>query len=787
MALIFPSNPTLNQVFSTGSLSWIWNGKSWNNGTSILVTNNLVSSSVQFTNGNANAFDSTSNITVGQITASFAKIGGSIFGTASFAILAQTSSYVENAQTASYVVLAQTASYVLNSVSASYSLTASYVALSQTASYVTLAQTASYVILAQTASYVTLSQTASFVTLAQTASYISTASYALAALSASYAPNIYVLPSNVVSSSAQLSNGGGVAFDTNSNITVNQITASFAKITNLTVEYVTSSVMVITGSNKFGDASNDKQEFTGSVNISGSLSIVGNVTSNNVLSLASGTVSLPSLILSTDTTSGMYRIGANNIGVAISGAKVLDISSTGLSVTGALSASGGYNGTVGATTPSTVAATTLTASGQATLSTTLLVGSGATLTGSGVEVQAANFQIIGRSSSTTRMMLAHDGTKGKIGTLDNQSFDFLVNNAIVGTVSSTGLNSTAIGATTPSTAVFTTLHQGTAGAQGLGVGFSGAAGQGFTLRDTTNSRTYFITTETATGLQINAGANPITLLGNTNVTGALSATGNADFGATASSARITLGHVTNTVVDNSFILRTGSTKTAWLIGAQFSQDNGLEITPSTTVGGTTFSTPKLVINSTGLAVTGALSATGNLTLSAANSNILGGTSTGSSSIFNSTGASGFTIYGPTHATKANQIDVFAGGLGHTFNSTGLAVTGTLSATGAVTIGDRINAAANFDFRGAGDVYTTLSSGTNFYIRNISAVNVFTAADTGNIGIGVTAFGTSAAKVLGMANATAPTSSPAGMGQLYVEGGALKYRGSSGTVTTIANA
>ena len=121
------------------------------------------------------------------------------------------------------------------------------------------------------------------------------------------------------------------------------------------------------------------------------------------------------------------------------------------------------------------------------------------------------------------------------------------------------------------------------------------------------------------------------------------------------------------------------------------------------------------------------------------------------------------------------------------SSTGLAVTGALSATGAVTIGDRINAAANFDLRGAGDVYTTLASSTNFYIRNISAINVFTATDTGNIGIGVTAFGTSAAKVLGMANATAPTSSPAGMGQLYVEAGALKYRGSSGTVTTIANA
>jgi hypothetical protein len=59
--------------------------------------------------------------------------------------------------------------------------------------------------------------------------------------------------------------------------------------------------------------------------------------------------------------------------------------------------------------------------------------------------------------------------------------------------------------------------------------------------------------------------------------------------------------------------------------------------------------------------------------------------------------------------------------------------------------------------------------------------------TGNLGLGVTAFGTAAAKIIGIANGTAPTTSPAGMGQLYVEGGALKFRGSSGTVTTIANA
>jgi len=59
--------------------------------------------------------------------------------------------------------------------------------------------------------------------------------------------------------------------------------------------------------------------------------------------------------------------------------------------------------------------------------------------------------------------------------------------------------------------------------------------------------------------------------------------------------------------------------------------------------------------------------------------------------------------------------------------------------------------------------------------------------SGNIGLGVTAFGTSAAKVIGIANGTAPTTSPSDMGQLYVEAGALKYRGSSGTVTTLAPA
>ena len=42
----------------------------------------------------------------------------------------------------------------------------------------------------------------------------------------------------------------------------------------------------------------------------------------------------------------------------------------------------------------------------------------------------------------------------------------------------------------------------------------------------------------------------------------------------------------------------------------------------------------------------------------------------------------------------------------------------------------------------------------------------------------------APRAVAIANGTAPSSSPGGLGQLYVESGALKYRGSSGTITTL---
>lgn len=53
-----------------------------------------------------------------------------------------------------------------------------------------------------------------------------------------------------------------------------------------------------------------------------------------------GTVSLPSLYWGTDTATGFYRIGLNNIGYSYNGTKLLDFSSTLLAITGGLSTTG---------------------------------------------------------------------------------------------------------------------------------------------------------------------------------------------------------------------------------------------------------------------------------------------------------------------------------------------------------------------------------------------------------------------------------------------------------------
>jgi hypothetical protein len=73
--------------------------------------------------------------------------------------------------------------------------------------------------------------------------------------------------------------------------------------------------------------------------------------------------------------------------------------------------------------------------------------------------------------------------------------------------------------------------------------------------------------------------------------------------------------------------------------------------------------------------------------------------------------------------------------------------------------------------------------------NAGLTNFFQVLADGTIRIGQGAFGANLngnGRIL-IGNTTAPTGTPSSGGVLYVQSGALKFKGSSGTVTNIANA
>jgi hypothetical protein len=94
-------------------------------------------------------------------------------------------------------------------------------------------------------------------------------------------------------------------------------------------------------------------------------------------------------------------------------------------------------------------------------------------------------------------------------------------------------------------------------------------------------------------------------------------------------------------------------------------------------------------------------------------------------------------------------------------------------------------AASYDYNNAttgGFAWRLAASGTAG--NTVTLTQALTLSAVGNLLLGGTSDPTSAAKAIVIYNGTAPTGNIAG-GTLYVESGALKYRGSSGTVTTLA--
>jgi hypothetical protein len=201
-----------------------------------------------------------------------------------------------------------------------------------------------------------------------------------------------------------------------------------------------------------------------------------------------------------------------------------------------------------------------------------------------------------------------------------------------------------------------------------------------------------------------------------------------------------------------------STKYNFRLGKQIAVDNAFEITPSTAVGGTTFTNPVYTVTYDGIHT------------------FLDGAG-GTRMTLNSTGLG-------VGASPSYKLHVAGANPTAAINST-TATSSSISTLLYRNLDGNSNAYSVASIAGetAGNGgYGNLIFSTGF---NGSLVERMRIDLSGNVGVGVTTFGTSAAKVLGLANATAPSTSPAGMGQLYVEAGALKYRGSSGTITTLA--
>jgi hypothetical protein len=185
--------------------------------------------------------------------------------------------------------------------------------------------------------------------------------------------------------------------------------------------------------------------------------------------------------------------------------------------------------------------------------------------------------------------------------------------------------------------------------------------------------------------------------------------------------------------------------------------------------------------------------------------------TGTLTIGSATGTSFPVELGGNTTTRAVTIDASSNvGVGVTPSAWGVNTKamqlGDYAAIFSNTANGSANISMNASFDGTNWKYKNSNWPANYYSQingqhqwwnapssgagGAGTTATFTQAMTldalGNLLVGLTAAGTTAAKTIQIANGTAPTANVTG-GQLYVEAGALKYRGSSGTVTTLANA
>lgn len=164
--------------------------------------------------------------------------------------------------------------------------------------------------------------------------------------------------------------------------------------------------------------------------------------------LGNGTASLPSLAFASDPDSGVYRIGANNIGVAVNATKILDVATTGLSVTGALAATGAITGaslnigsgtiTSGAITGGALTGNSLSIVGGGAISGGSITGSSLNVGSGALTAGTASVTSINTSSGGAVRMKVYTGTVSAGGSVTLSPPGTLIGAYGVGATSGTG-------------------------------------------------------------------------------------------------------------------------------------------------------------------------------------------------------------------------------------------------------------------------------------------------------------------------------------------------------------
>ena len=265
-----------------------------------------------------------------------------------------------------------------------------------------------------------------------------------------------------------------------------------------------------------------------------------------------------------------------------------------------------------------------------------------------------------------------------------------------------------------------------------------------------------------------------------------------------------------------------ATKSSWKVRMGFANGNDNYVISRSNVGSTTFQDiyslsttsavwsdgaggTRMTLNATGLGVGGIASGLERFVIFSGASKMMsidtngtffsdGGTGKGRVTIENSSATNSIlsttTLFGSYNILKtaASQHQWFIGGSTQamTLDASGNLLVGAGVSGARLAIRDGGNNDSYIGYGANNDIYLSTGASGVHYFRKAAGSAAMTLDAVGNLLIGLATAGTTAAKTIQIANGTAPTANVTG-GQLYVEAGALKYRGSSGTVTTIANA